>query len=115
MHQVISAETLQENEVISWTAFHANSQIAESPQDKKFISHTLLLPLFHGGSCYSLDQPLYALAKQIQWSWPTTLGEEHYIVMFGGVHIEMVVLKILGDLLEDSGWTGALVLLPVEQ
>lgn len=41
--------------------------------------------------------------------WPTTLGEEHYNVMFGGLHIEMCVLKILGDLLEDSGWTGALV------
>ena len=28
---------------------------------------------------------------------------------FGGLHIEMVVLKMLGDLLEGSGWTGALV------
>ena len=37
--------------------------------------------------CPSSDQPLYALAKQIQWSWPTTLGEEHYIVIFGGLHI----------------------------
>ena len=30
--------------------------------------------------CPSSDQPLYALAKQIQWSWPTTLGEEHYLL-----------------------------------
>ena len=29
--------------------------------------------------------------------------------MFGGLHIEMAALKILGDLLENSGWTGALV------
>lgn len=40
------------------------------------------------------DQPLYALAKQIQWTWPTTLGEKHFVVMFGGLHIEMAVLKV---------------------
>jgi hypothetical protein len=55
------------------------------------------------------DQPLYTLAKQIQWSWPRTHGEDHFVVMFGGLHIEMAALKMLGDLLEDSGWTGALV------
>ena len=38
-------------------------------------------------------------------SWRRAL----FIVIFGGLHIEMVVLKILGDLLEDSGWTAALV------
>ena len=55
------------------------------------------------------DQPLYTLAKQIQWSWPTTHEEDHFIVMFGGLHIEMAALKTLGDLLKCSGWTGALV------
>lgn len=40
------------------------------------------------------DQPLYALAKQIQWTWPATLGEEHYVVMFGGLHIEMAFLTV---------------------
>ena len=55
------------------------------------------------------DQPLYALAKQIQWSWPETHGENMFVVMFGGLHIEMAALKTLGDLLESSGWTGALV------
>ncbi len=29
--------------------------------------------------------------------------------MFGGLHVEMAALKTLGDLLEGSGWTGALV------
>lgn len=40
---------------------------------------------------------------------PETHGEDHYIVMFGGLHIEMASLKVLGNLLEDSGWTSALV------
>jgi hypothetical protein len=55
------------------------------------------------------DQPLYALAKEIQWTWPATHGEDHFVIMFGGLHIEMATLKLLGDWLEDSGWTNALV------
>ena len=31
------------------------------------------------------------------------------MIMFGGLHIEMATLKLLGDWLEDSGWTNALV------
>ncbi len=54
------------------------------------------------------DQPLYAIAKQIQWSWSSTHGEDHYVVMFRGLHFEMGALRLLGNLLEDSGWTGAL-------
>ena len=57
----------------------------------------------------TFDQPLYALAKQIQWSWPTTHGENHLVVMFGGLPIEMAAFKMLQDILEGSGWTGALV------
>ena len=28
--------------------------------------------------------------------------------MLGGLHIEMVTLKLIGDLLEDTGWTNIL-------
>ena len=49
------------------------------------------------------------MAKQIQWRWPTSYGEDRFIVMFGGLHIEMVSLKVIGDLLEGSSWLGALV------
>ena len=56
----------------------------------------------------TVDQPLYTVAKQIQWNWPETHGEDHFFVMFSGLHIEMTALKTLGDLLEGSGWTGAL-------
>jgi hypothetical protein len=31
------------------------------------------------------------------------------VVVFGGLHNEVAALKMLGDLLEDSGWTGVLV------
>jgi hypothetical protein len=35
-------------------------------------------------------------------------GKDQFVVMFGGLHIEMNALKLLGDLLDSSGWTGAL-------
>lgn len=55
------------------------------------------------------DQPIYAVAKQVQWQWPEQFGEDKFVIMFGGLHIEMAALKSIGTLLKDSGWTGALV------
>ena len=45
----------------------------------------------------AFDQLLYALAKQVQWNWLDKYGEDKYVVMFGGLHIEMAALKTLGD------------------
>ena len=53
------------------------------------------------------DQPLYALAKQIQLTWLDRFGKSQYFVMFGVLHIEIAALKTLGGLLENSEWTGA--------
>lgn len=55
------------------------------------------------------DQPPYPLAKEVQWTWPDTYGEDHFMIMLGGLHIEMVILKFLRDWMEDSGWTNALI------
>ena len=57
----------------------------------------------------TLDQPLFVLAKQIQWKWPEKYGEDKMVVMFGGLHIEMAALKTLGNSLRGSGWVQALV------
>jgi len=56
----------------------------------------------------TMDQPLYALAKQIQWSW-SELDEKSYVVMLGGLHIEMAVMSMMGKWLDGSGWCTALV------
>lgn len=53
------------------------------------------------------DQPLYAIAKQVQWSWPESHRENKIVVMMVGLNIEMNLLKLLGDWLQDSGWTTA--------
>ena len=55
------------------------------------------------------DQPLFAIKKQIQWISPNSYGEDLYVIMLGGLHIEMTALKALGKWLYSSGWTAALV------
>ena len=57
----------------------------------------------------AVDQPLYSVAKKIQWNWPESHGEQHFVFILGGLHIEMAALSVLGDWLEDSGWTSALI------
>lgn len=36
----------------------------------------------------AMDQPLFALAKEVQRNWPDTHGEFFFVVMMGGLHIE---------------------------
>ena len=124
-------QNLQEGECLSWAAYHSRRQ---KEQDDTQQAISSLLPLFPDDSksvamirhavemirravthlnpgqvpVIALDQPLYAVAKQIQWNWPESYGEHRVIMMFGGLHIEMAFLRLLGHWLEDSGWTSAL-------
>lgn len=121
---------MRSEHAITWAAYHSQNQSAD--KDPPAIS--ALLPLFyekaatpamikHGMNVLkqttnfinpqqipviTLDQPLFALAKMVQWKWPETLGEDKYVVMFGGLHLEMALWNTLGDLLESSGWSTAL-------
>ena len=79
---------------IGWAAFHANAQ-----QPRDFPGQVPVL---------TLDQPLFTIAKQIQWNWPDVYGEEQFVILLGGLHIEMAALTTLGDFLDGSGWTHAL-------
>ena len=51
----------------------------------------------------ALDQPLYSLAKQVQWSWPESHDEDKIVVKIGGLHIKMNRLKLFGDWFQGSG------------
>ena len=123
--------TVSKHSNVSWAAYHASE--LEPAGGSTVI--TSLLPLFYDKAhsvamirhamtvvktavdrlnpgqvpVLTADQPLYTLAKLIQWCWPDMYGEDTMVVMFGGLHIEMAADKVLGDLLEGSGWTGALV------
>jgi len=98
---------------VSWAALHANN--TGSAEEVTPLDKIALLPLFRDEAkspamirhsmdiirknvelinpgqtpVIALDQPLYTLAKKIQWNWPESYGEEKFIVMFGGLHIEM--------------------------
>lgn len=52
----------------------------------------------------TVDQPFYSVAKQIQWNWPDSHGEQQFVIIPGGLHTEMATLSVLGDWLKDSGW-----------
>ena len=44
----------------------------------------------------TVDQPLYALGKQIQWTKPGNIDDDHFLVMMGDLHIEMTFMKCIG-------------------
>ena len=56
-----------------------------------------------------MDQPLYALGKQLQWEHKGQLAEDKLVIVLGGLHIEMSFMSIIGDWLEGSGWSTAIV------
>ena len=131
MQTLIEKAKLDAEDYVSWAAYHASQQ----PETNTPTSNVALLPLFRDNAHTTCmikhamdviskavkhlnptqipvivaDQPLYAIAKQIQWCYPETHGENRIVVMMGGLHIEMNLLKLLGDWLRESGWTTALL------
>ena len=121
---------LGSTDAIAWAAYHASMQ----PQVEDPPALCTLLPLFYEKSANpavikhgmdverqaiqflnpgqipitTFDQPLFALAKFVQWKWPDTHGEKVHVIMLGGLHTEMALWNTLGDVLEGSGWTAAL-------
>lgn len=57
------------------------------------------------------DQPLFTLAKKLQWKFSQTeLGEDSFLVTLGSMYIEKMLWSVSGDWLDGSGWTTALTL-----
>ena len=121
----IKDEDIHASDVITWAAFHSSRQPAANHIPA--ISGMLLLfyekqvtpaMMNHGMDVLQqanqipvirLDPPLFALSKMIQWKWPDIYGEDKYVVMFGGLYMEMALWSTVGDLLKNSGWVTALV------
>ena len=57
----------------------------------------------------TVDRPLSALAKMFQWKWPASHGEHAFVVILGGLHIDMALWSVLGVLLDGSCWTTTLI------
>ena len=123
--QLISKDKLDPKDFVSWAAYKALRSALSSYQPAIIT----LLPMFLDNAhsmamiahsmrvikvavehvnpsqapVIALDQPLFALAKQIQWKMPE-FGEDKFVVMMGGLHIEMASFKMLGKWLSGSGW-----------
>ena len=130
MNDLLKSEDLPEELSASWSAFNAAKH--GCPSNSRFIS--AIMPLYyeqaksvamiqHGINVIkeathllnpnqipiiAMDQPLYALAKEIQWDKTETYGEGKLLIMFGGLHIEMAAFKTLGDWMKGSGWPEAI-------
>ena len=48
----------------------------------------------------TVDRPRYTIEKKIQWSFPNMYDEQNFIIMMGGLHIEMTFVLVLGQWLE---------------
>lgn len=123
-------EGMSDTDFISWAAFFS-SRCPQLTNPKSTVS---LLPLFHEVAHYpsmilhgmhivravteylnpgqtpfmTADQPLYAIMKQLQWEHPNDVGEDKFLTYMGGLHIEMVTHKMLGQWLDGSGWSTVL-------
>lgn len=129
LEEVNLTETIDDKVSITWSSFHAARK-----RNRLFeVSISVLLPLLRDPAhsvatlkhsmdkiretvtflnpgqtpVITADQPLYALMKQIQWTWPD-YDEKKFVIMFGGLHIELAALRSVGTLLEGSGWTSAI-------
>ena len=114
---------------VSFSAYHASRQMEhsipaltamwpifnEKSEDPAMIKHAMDLirntttylngpqpPILCG------DQPVYAVIKTIQWNWPELYGEDRYVALLGPLHIEKAFLRVLGQLLENSGWVSVI-------
>jgi hypothetical protein len=119
-----SAEPVSE---ITWAAYHSS----KAPLNNVPPALCSLLPLFHESSTSPSmmrhamdlvksnteylnpgqtpvlcgDQPCYALAKHIQLLYGDLYGESSFFIMFAPFHIEQNFLRVIGQIMEDSGWT----------
>ena len=49
-----------------------------------------------------VDQPLYAIAKTIQWTIPEKFGEEFFVDLLRGLHIEMTLWSTIADMMQGE-------------
>ena len=64
------------------------------------IAHTMKMSAKAIQHLHSGQIPV--MTRQIQWTWPDTFWEDKFVVVMEGLHIEMNVMKLLGDILTGS-------------
>ena len=49
------------------------------------------------------EQLIYAVAKPVQWNWPNKYGQDKFVVMLGGMHVEMAAGRGCAAVLVKAG------------
>ena len=123
--QLVAKEKLDAKDYVSWAAYRASQasltsykpaiitllpMFVENAHSLTMIAHSMRIikaAVQHVNAgqtpVIALDQPLFALAKQIQWILPE-FSEQNIVVNLGGLHIEMASFKMLGKWVAGSGW-----------
>ncbi len=130
VQKLVGLAELSKDDFISWAAFNASTThpladpptvvalmplFVESAHNVAMILHAMNVVKsstehLNSGQVpvIAMDQPLFAIAKTIQWNFPATHGEDKFMIIFGGLHIEMALFRTVGDWLQGSGWTEAI-------
>ena len=116
---------------MTWSGFHSKLQevgsvkppaeigilplFPDKSTDTGIIKHAMLIvkksiAFLNPGQIPVLgaDQPLYAIAKQLQWQFPDILGEDVYVLVMGALHIEDKGQLMLEKFIRGSGWEWAM-------
>ena len=58
-------------------------------------------------SVVTMDEPLYAITKQVQWCFfSIEYGKDNLVVLLWGLHEEKASFSMLGVITKESGWVG---------
>lgn len=129
LENLVSESKDSNNTLTTWSAFHSVNAKEQIPSlgailpllddvahSEAVIKHSIdiiisAVTYLNPGQTpvIAFDQPLFAIAKELQWKFPDEYGERKIVVMMGGLHIEMAMLKVLGQWLQGSGWVDVLV------
>ncbi|MES9879449.1 MAG: hypothetical protein ABW185_01030 [Sedimenticola sp.] len=119
---------MKAGDVVTWAGFNSSLLSNESVKPRAIIG---VLPLFPDKAAsvpmvkhsmmlskavtahlnpgqtpvQGMDQPIFAIGKQVQWKWKDTLGEDKFVLMLGALHIEFVLEAVEGKLVDGSGFS----------
>ena len=131
VRNLLVKENLEAGQWISWAAYYASITeptsfipsksymlplFTESPTSPTMAWHAMnvlrqTINYLNPGQTPVMvaDQPLFTLAKKLQWKFPQTeLGENSFLVTLGPMHTEKMLWSVSGDWLDGSGWTTVL-------
>lgn len=125
IRQQSSKKDLAEDECVSWAAYHASHStpscyepaiisllptFTENAHSVAMIQHSIKVIQSAVKHVNPSQVPVIAFVRPLlQWENGNEFGEDQFVFMLCGVHIEMSVLNVLGKWLTESGWAEMII------